>query len=300
MANERGKHIDNTHLSIDQAEERGFIHRDYIAHCLRWTHVAKYICEKQRYKTARVLDVGCGSDLPLPRLLYSSRYIVEKYVGVDYNPARKFKLEPFHTGKFPITALGDCAFPDGLAIDGTKYHPMVGDDQPPEWFDVPNLITSFEVLEHVEPARVLMILKAMHKLLSLSDGVAFISTPCYDAHTGAAANHVNEMTYDALGACLEDNGFAIKGVWGTFASQKDYKSKFTADFGGGQEIWNKLSAYYDSNYLATLFAPLYPSMSRNALWQIAPASEGYERKFPALSAVEGVWTSSEQWAELNG
>jgi hypothetical protein len=33
MANARGKSIDNTHLSIDQAEERGFIHRDYIAHC---------------------------------------------------------------------------------------------------------------------------------------------------------------------------------------------------------------------------------------------------------------------------
>ena len=43
MANARGKEIDNTHLSIDQAEERGFIHRDYIAHCLRWTHVAKYL-----------------------------------------------------------------------------------------------------------------------------------------------------------------------------------------------------------------------------------------------------------------
>ena len=35
MANARGKEIDNTHLSIDQAEARGFIHRDYIAHCLR-------------------------------------------------------------------------------------------------------------------------------------------------------------------------------------------------------------------------------------------------------------------------
>ena len=42
MANARGKEIDNTHLSIDQAEARGFIHRDYIAHCLRsvsYTHL---------------------------------------------------------------------------------------------------------------------------------------------------------------------------------------------------------------------------------------------------------------------
>ena len=42
MANARGKEIDNTHLSIDQAEARGFIHRDYIAHCLRWTHVSVF------------------------------------------------------------------------------------------------------------------------------------------------------------------------------------------------------------------------------------------------------------------
>ena len=56
MANARGKEIDNTHLSIDQAEERGFIHRDYIAHCLRWTHVAKYLHLKSRYKTARIID----------------------------------------------------------------------------------------------------------------------------------------------------------------------------------------------------------------------------------------------------
>jgi len=38
MANARGKEIDNTHLSIDQAEARGFLHRDYIAHCLRWSN----------------------------------------------------------------------------------------------------------------------------------------------------------------------------------------------------------------------------------------------------------------------
>ena len=65
MANARGKEIDNTHLSIDQAEARGFIHRDYIAHCLRWTHVSKYLHLQARYKTARVIDIGCGKDMPL-------------------------------------------------------------------------------------------------------------------------------------------------------------------------------------------------------------------------------------------
>ena len=43
MANARGKKVDTTYLSIDNAEERGFLHRDYIAHCLRWSHVVKYL-----------------------------------------------------------------------------------------------------------------------------------------------------------------------------------------------------------------------------------------------------------------
>ena len=58
MANERGKSVDKTFLSIDNAEERGFLHRDYIAHCLRWTHVVKWLHQGGRYKTARILDVG--------------------------------------------------------------------------------------------------------------------------------------------------------------------------------------------------------------------------------------------------
>ena len=58
MANARGKEIDNTHLSIDQAEARGFIHRDYIAHCLRWTKIAKDLNLGGKYKEADIIDVG--------------------------------------------------------------------------------------------------------------------------------------------------------------------------------------------------------------------------------------------------
>ena len=39
--------IDKTHLSCDQAEERGFLHRDYIAHCLRWSHIVKHLGNKR-------------------------------------------------------------------------------------------------------------------------------------------------------------------------------------------------------------------------------------------------------------
>ncbi len=85
MANARGKEIDNTHLSIDQAEARGFIHRDYIAHCLRWTKIAKDLNLGGKYKEADIIDVGCGKDMPLARMLMTNRMAPRNYVGIEYN-----------------------------------------------------------------------------------------------------------------------------------------------------------------------------------------------------------------------
>lgn len=312
MANERGKAIDNTHLSIDQAEARGFIHRDYIAHCLRWTHVAKYL--QSKYKEARVLDIGCGVDLPLARLLYSSRLIVNDYVGVEYNHSKKFKLEPFHSGKFPISAYGSMDFgktasayltnETNEAITDQQSMIYVGDDG---WGQhrLPNVVTSFEMLEHVESGHCRAVLQKVFNIMNTTkvvlkeNPIAFISTPCYDANVGAAANHVNEMTYQALGALLEDLGFEIQNVYGTFASQRDYKPQLMKD--GHLAAYEALSTYYDSNYLATIFAPLYPQFSRNALWELRVAGSiaGYTRKFPPLAEVPGPWSSSANWQDLN-
>lgn len=304
MANARGKSIDTTDLSIDQAERRGFIHRDYIAHCLRWTHVAKYMHQKGRYKEGHVLDVGCGTDLPLAKMFYTSRLILQNYVGVDYNPAGKFDMAPFHTGKMPVNAYGSVDFAVDVQDDGDGGF-VVAD----EHHKSPNVITCFEVLEHVEPEHCRRMLIKMSELLGITqsqgrEAVAFISTPCWDAYVGEAANHVSEIKRQALGALIEDLGFKIEGNWGTFASQRDYRDRlFFEEFGdAAREMWKRLSAYYDSNYIATILAPLYPEGSRNNLWQITPLREGetYERKFPMLENVETPWTSSEHWAGLNG
>lgn len=313
MANARGKAIDNTHLSIDQAEARGFIHRDYIAHCLRWTHVAKYL--QSRYKTARVLDVGCGVDLPLARLLYSSRLIVNDYVGVEYNASHKFKTEPFHSGKFPISAYGSIDFADEQKVElraATYSGPVEGkecvifykgDNDECEHL-LPNTIVSFEMIEHIEPGHCRDVMNKVWRIMNRTqkfmgeNPVAFISTPCWDPNVGAAANHVNEMTYMALGALFEDLGFKVEKVAGTFASQRDYKDHLE-DL---RPAYDALSEHYDSNYLATIFAPLFPQYSRNALWTLRALKEGeeYERKFPPLNDVPGRWTSSENWIDLAG
>jgi 2-polyprenyl-3-methyl-5-hydroxy-6-metoxy-1,4-benzoquinol methylase len=283
MANERGKEIDNTHLSIEQAEARGFIHRDYIAHCLRWTHVAKYLHLQGRYKTARVIDIGCGKDMPLARMLMTSRLAPEKYLGIEYN---KMNIpDMFKNTKFK---------PDLISgIDFTKIVPG----------EVPGGLqygysTCFEVLEHVEPIKAIEILQHLPKFLS-ENSVSWFSTPCWDEKVGAAANHVNEMTYEAFGSLLEEMGYKILMHWGTFASIKDYKNKLLTNF-DWNVMFTKLREYYDSNYLATVFAPMFPEHSRNVLWetQYVGKLKIEERKFKPINKLEGRLGSSEKWRDL--
>lgn len=304
MANVRGKTVDTTHLSIDQAEKRGFIHRDYIAHCLRWSHVVKHIGQSGRYKTTRILDVGCGTDLPLAKTLYTSRMAVQQYVGVDYNRPDKFDTSVFHTGKMPVRAFGGVDFAEHVTVnewDGS--YTVQGIDGN---FMLPNVITCFEVLEHVEPEHARRMLELMHAFVEAGQAqgdpvTVFISTPCWDANVGAAANHVSEIKREALGAVIEDIGMKVQGNWGTFASQRDYKDELRKQYGdAGVAMYDRLNQYYDSNYTATIMAPLFPAHSRNNLWQLtyrAPGDTG--RKFPALTDVPAPWTCSTEWRGLH-
>ena len=276
MANARGKEIDNTHLSIDQAEERGFIHRDYIAHCLRWTHVAKYLHLKSRYKTASILDIGCGKDMPLAKMLMTSRIAPEYYLGVEYNKMEIPSM--FDKTRFKPNLLS--------GLDFTKLKEL------PNSF---NYSVCFEVLEHVEPIKAIEILQHLPKFLK-RDAVSWFSTPCWDEKVGAADNHVNEMTYTAFGSLLEEMGYKILNHWGTFASIKDYKKELN----GLEDTFDKLREYYDSNYLATLFAPLFPKHSRNCIWETQYVGQLKldERQFPRIDKIENKLGSSVHWRDL--
>lgn len=287
--------IDNTHLSIDTVEQRGFLHRDYIAHCLRWTHVVRYLYREGRYKTARILDVGCGKEVPLAKLMHSSRLapVEGYYLGVDYN---QLELpDQFKNTKWKPDIRGGVAFPDKFSVENGDLVLPSGEN-----VDLPNLLVSFEVIEHVEPKRCRAMLQMFQEILkegTNDDSTMFLSTPCWDPKVGAADNHINELTYQALGATLEDVGFNIEGVYGTFASQRDYKDQMSNEV---QHVYDRLSQYYDSNYLATVFAPLYPAHSRNCLWVLKTGTADYQRRFPALGDVPGPWTSSDDWKELAG
>lgn len=273
MANIRGKAMDNTHLSIDLAERRGFIHRDYIAHCLRWSHVANYLNKKRLYDTADILDIGCGKDLPLLRLLYSSRFIptTGSYTGVDINTLEA----PFNLGRFPYELL--------QRTDVCKH------DFGGSTFRV---ITCFEVLEHVEPEHSFRMLQTINNLLE-DEGVAFLSTPNYSESVGAAGNHVNEMSYAGLRFLIESAGLKVDKVYGTFASIRDYEGhlgKF-----GLTEVFGRLREYYDSNYLSTIFAPLFPELSRNCLWQVSKDHIGIPTNDPVDRVISQSHSSSALW-----
>jgi 2-polyprenyl-3-methyl-5-hydroxy-6-metoxy-1,4-benzoquinol methylase len=259
---------DKTHLSIDTAEERMIQHRDYIAHALRWSHICKFLMQRKRYASARILEAGCGRELPLPRLIYSNRMSGADYVGIDMN------------------AL---AVPDMLqkAAEGGKMgiwlmpNTDAGLVRPEHLPWQPNILVCLEVFEHVHPAFGLRMLRNLHVLAE--DGADFFfSTPCFNG--SAAENHISETYYLPMGSILERVGWNIKSNYGTFASQSDYLG-LMSDV--EQLIFHRLSEYYDSNLLAVIFAPLFPHASRNCMWHCR--KEPVEPQFPFLEDIAQPW-----------
>ena len=314
MANATGKTVDKTFLSIDNAEDRGFIHRDYIAHCLRWTHVIKRLYERKTYQTARILDIGCGRELPFAKTLYSSKLAPAMYFGVDVGPILDEEVAKIaKTQKFPHKLWENCNF---LELDYQDVMMQVITTDV-ECDVLPNLVTCFEVLEHVEPKMMFDMLEHMKKLTS-PDARFFISTPCWN-RIDCAANHVNEMLYESLGAGFERHGFVVENVYGTFASIRDYEH-LLGQRGLVQDmrdddspriqpgtrtlatVFDQLREYYDTNFLSCIFAPLFPAQSRNCLWELRKATDDdsdEQVKFTKIEAIQQPWSSSANWKDMS-
>lgn len=263
--NKRGKEVDTTSLSLEQANIRGWIHRDYLAHVLRWQHVVK----KVRHDFAKlwILDVGCGKEAPLPFTLFSNQLNHKKgaggYVGVDFGKT----IEPH---RYLQNAIDRATFnahfyPKYDFAKNGVTSPVFDKDVP----DAFNVAVCFEVVEHVEPYTSYLILKQIANALA-PGGVAYVSTPVYDPKSGAADNHVNEMSYQAMEYLINAADLRVVEAYGTFASQKDIKPRLEEN--GYRALFDQLTAYHDSNVLANLFAPLYPQASRNVLWTLASHS----------------------------
>lgn len=244
-----------THLSIDIAEDRQIVHRDYIAHCLRWSHVLRHVDIGET-----VLDLGCA-DGPMAMAFYTNKYKPKLYVGIDIRESilekarKKLEKAPWATFK---------------AVD--LIHNF--DKVPKEAYSI---ITSFEMVEHIPGETVEPLLKNVATLMN-KDTKFFLSTPCYDG-VNKASNHVKEWFFEELKEVLQRH-FKIEAVYGTFGSQKDLKALHAA--GNpiamqlmseidrvGFSLWELLHEYYDSNFLATIWAPLFPELARNAIWRLS-------------------------------
>jgi 2-polyprenyl-3-methyl-5-hydroxy-6-metoxy-1,4-benzoquinol methylase len=240
--------FDKTSLSISNALKTGLVHKDYIAHCHRWAHVVKYLEQRdqryggnERYKHSLILDIGCGHDLMLYKILASNKMANgAKYIGVDIN-----KIEnPFANRKNPPTIFEETDF---LTVELDAQ---------------PNVLVSFEVVEHVPREFSLKILQHAYRLAA-DDAIFFLSTPVRDEKWGVAKNHQNEMTREELMDQINVSGWSVQENYGTFATRADLYGKLTPEH---KEVFDKLSAYYCGHVMATIFAPLYPQHSRNNIW----------------------------------
>ena len=239
------KNYNVTQLNPGDNFERHVYHRDMFAHYLRWTHVLNIARIGMN-----ILDVGCGTG-GLYEVFYRNRYKPTNYTGVDV----RLKTIENNKLKFKMATW--------LNLD------IVNDLLPVNKWDI---IASFEVMEHIGKTNGPKFLTNIKKVMG-SKTTLLISTPCYDSQVGAADNHTfdagdgqgiipQEYTYQELRDLLE-RYFKIETVFGTFASQKDYKPILN-DW--QNKMFNHLVTYYDSNLVSNLMAPFFPEKSRNCLW----------------------------------
>jgi 2-polyprenyl-3-methyl-5-hydroxy-6-metoxy-1,4-benzoquinol methylase len=248
MAKNPHREYDNTHLSLDFAEQRLILHRDFLSHSLRWSHIVKWLMQGHKYQDCHILDVGCGKDTPLPRLMYANRMSGFSYSGIDINPL------DFHPTLTKAHQNGKAQISLHEQTDASIL--------PPEdlaW-GLGDVLVALEILEHIAPYIVCRMLKHWKNLLQ-PDAVLFVSTPVFNG--SAADNHISEWSRQTLGSAFEYHGYTIIGNYGTFASQSDLVPHLTKD---ELAVYDRLKTYYDTNALSVMLAPLHPEGSRNNMW----------------------------------
>ncbi len=229
-----------THLPISQAEDREIVHRDYLAHVLRWTHVIKCVDIGEC-----VLDLG-SADCGMGMALYTNKFKPSRYVAVDI---RQGQLD---IGK---EKLGKANFP-------TEFHCL---NLITEFDKIPkydySIITSFEMIEHIPQQCGEPLLKNIASIMG-PNTTFFLSTPCFSGQ--AAANHVHEYEYQELKDIIL-RYFKIEEHYGTFMRQAALKKVWSPE---EMVLFDKLHEYYDSNLLSIIFAPLHPEVASNCIWRL--------------------------------
>jgi 2-polyprenyl-3-methyl-5-hydroxy-6-metoxy-1,4-benzoquinol methylase len=235
------------------------VHRDYLAHALRWRFVAldidRYVEDVAlRYgwvahevkQNMSILDVGCGQDQPLLYVLGARMQTVpDAYLGIDLNRIAKKSTVRW------AEVWDEFNFVDNWPTVLTRYTP----------FDV---AVCLEVVEHMAPADGARLLEGLFGCLR-EGGALYLSTPVFNGM--AAANHVFEYTAQELFNTITNVGFTVERRYGTFASKPDIlDAMHRAQDAAAIDVYNRLSKWFGGDVLACVMAPLYADASRNILW----------------------------------
>jgi len=237
--------------SLSEKSHGASLARDYTAHWHRWSFARRFI-----KKTDHVLEIGCGPERPLWRVLFHRAFaLAASYTACDLN-----KLTGLGLGHKQSTFFGE--------FDFTKDWKKIPKPEATVGFDV---AVHMEVIEHMKVEHGKKLLKGCFELLR-PGGVMLMSTPVYDGKHHAA-NHIHEYTVPELQKMVEKAGFIVERRFGTFMNVRDIgKPGFErtasddvthADI---KRMSRELSAYYDNDALSAIFAPLYPDVARNNLW----------------------------------
>lgn len=211
------------------------VHRDYAAHFFRWGFARRFVTGR-----SRVLDVGCGQELPLVHTLGQQQsFMPAHYTGVDLN-----KIKPLQ--RKWVTLYPETDFT-------AQYKKLFK----PASFD---LIFNFEMIEHMSVNDGKKLLAGLYHCLT-PRGTLLLSTPVFNGQ--AARNHIHEYTVAELQRQLENAGFKVYQRWGTFASYHDIKKVLPP---AELHVLERLRQWYDNDVAACFLAPHYPDASRNNCW----------------------------------
>lgn len=241
--------------SLRESSHGRYVHRDYAAHWFRWQHALRFVKAGMR-----VLDIGCGPDQMMVRVLCASQnHVPSLWVGVDVDRIPKKTeiawarvLDQFDITRRWQELLTGSEFKDAKLESGLE-----NTDAGP--FDV---ISCFEVIEHMPVKRGRDLLKAIHACLT-PGGIALLSTPVYNGKH-MAANHLHEYEYHELHDEIRRAGLVVDRVVGTFMTSQAAKRVATP---AQRALLEELHAkWYAWDILANFLAPLYPEASSNCCW----------------------------------